>query len=246
MQEEIAAGTIIRKPKKWLRMRSVNLSFLETNAEAKLSYAAITHYHKLYMSVIKEGDEYGYNTARQLVKKSDDMMKQFAVDWRKARKDITKQKELMEALLAKLKVTRSAYYDLVKRHNNHLKKEDYPIVLPASLLLIYTLDELEDMGWRLMNRLNSSYLYEDSEDKQLLECVLNAIMPRIWVKYINAYSKDDNAESQSNIMTEIFEYILIIIYKINDGVSLNLFAKLPSITTEVLTEEFNKSALMVS
>lgn len=233
---------IISHQRKWFGLKPANLYFLNTNEEVRLSYAAITQYYKLIMTAEPNSEGFEYKTARSLIKDARGLVERAEKDWKKAQrsKNSFERVNVLSGLQADLASVRRKFYNLLKWRNNRIENKCSRIVLPAELQLIYTLDEINDFGQRLMNRLNSSYLYEDSEDKALLECVLETVLPRIWTKYVSNYQMTDSAESQGSIMTEIFEYIMIVIYRLNGKSSLTYFSELPSESVVAMIEDFEK------
>lgn len=242
MKANLSIPVITHKPKKWFGLATINLDFLDVVPEAKFTYAAITSYYKIHMALDSNQDEFTYKEAKRLMERANQIVKKSKEDCKGIAKGSLRQLKIVATMLVELRAIRYDFYSITKRSKRYNSGwKNNLIALPQNLLLTYTLDEVSDIGSRLMNRLNSTHLYKDSEESEeraILAHMLDVVMPRIWIKYVNTCQNTDKAEPYSKIMTEVLEYIFIMIYKIDNGVSLSQLTELPSMTVEVTAEHF--------
>ena len=118
-----------------------------------------------------------------------------------------------------------------------------PIELPNNLQLVYAVLEIKNIGQRVHNRIDSSYLYDDSKEKEVLKSMIDTDIDRMFSDYImniNACSDPKELSIYRNAFVTKIEYMLILFNKIEHWYSLHTFKHMPSNTTTALEQAFNE------
>ena len=107
------------------------------------------------------------------------------------------------------------------------------------MILSYTLDELRDLGGNLLHRLDSNYLYEGSDHKGWLDGFINVGLDELWSKYLNETQQAGDSGEASHLIFNIFEYVIIALYKIDEDSELMRLSQLTSEKLGQVMDEFN-------
>lgn len=239
MQPRLSIPQARRKPKFFFGLRSTNPSILNDNLEIKTTYAAIVSYYKFYMRLDRNSKAHDAKTAKQIINRCDNSIRKAHLAWKRAKGDKIEQTKIADRVLGSVREMRYKFYLLVSTYNKSMKPADKEM-LPTWMLLTYTLDEIRDFGGRLLHRIDSDYLYEGSKEKEQLYKLLETTLDSAWSKYLRATQQADDAGSASEVICNIFEYAMILIYKIDDGCELMHLSQLPSQTTKLIKVGFQQ------
>lgn len=239
MQPRLSTVQVKRKPKWFFGLRSTNPSFLNNNFELQTTYSAIVSYYKFYMALNQDSKSHDTKAAKQIIRRCDSSFRKAHLAWKLAKGDNVEQQKIVARILASVRKMRYQFYSLVSTYNEAMKPANKGI-LPPWMLLTYTLDEIRDFGSRLLHRIDSNYLYEESKEKEQLYKLLESTLDSAWSKYLKATQQAGDVAAASKIICSIFEYAIILIYKIDDGCELMHFSQLPSQTTKQITVGFQQ------
>jgi hypothetical protein len=245
MQPRLSTPQEKRKPKFFFGLISTNLSMLNNDFELKTTYASIVSYYKFYMALDRSSKAHDAKAAKKVISRCDSSLRKAHLAWKRAKGEKIAQKKIVARILSSVKTMRYQFYLLVSTYNKIMKPADKAI-LPTWMILTYTLDEIRDFGCRLLHRIDSNYLYDESKEKEQLYQFLEITLDSAWSKYLKETRQAGDAGSASKIIFSIFEYAIILIYKIDDGCNLMQFSQLQSETTSQTSigfKELKKQAI---